>query len=115
MSTAGDLLSDMIQEARESWVLDPNDPKVLELPGEREPVVAAIHEDRLRVLHSGIVYAREVTEAEVLHWLTENDGRVRLGRLSDHSTRFDKRDFLNPHPDASPNDSTSEPEGNNGT
>lgn len=93
MSTAQDLLGDMIEEAAESWH-DDSDPKVIELPGERRPVVAVLDVDDLRVLHSGLIYARRVERDDILAWIDQHEGGAKMGRISDHSNRFVMTDFL---------------------
>lgn len=99
MSTAEDRLTDMVEQARASWKAE-DDPVIIELPGERQPVVAAVEEDRLHVIHSGTVYARTVSVEQILDYLDEEGGTARLGRLSEHSDRFDRDDLLELHPEA---------------
>lgn len=93
MSTAQDFLGDMIAEAAESWD-DDSDPKVIELPGERRPVVAVLDVDDLRVLHSGLIDARVVSRDDILAWIDQHDGGAKMGRISDHANRFRADDFL---------------------
>lgn len=71
------------------------DPDVLALPGEKAPVVADVNGD-LRVLHSGLVYARRVEHDEIRQHIEEHraDPRSpRVASLSEFSHRFDRSGF----------------------
>lgn len=95
-----------------SW--EQADPFVVALPGEREPVVADVaapgDDACLHVLHSGLVYAAEITKREVVEHLEENatkhgvnavpcGPRPAVACLSEFSQRFERQDFEDLHPE----------------
>lgn len=95
--SANQSVTEMVDEVRESWRSD-DDPKVIVLDEERHPVIAAPSDDLLTVLHTHLVYAREITPDQISEELSDDDVEARIDRLSSYSDRFERSDFTDFHP-----------------
>lgn len=85
-----------LEEITDTW--DSEDPTVLELPGEREPVVADVN-GTLHLLHSGLIYSRKIGVSDIREHLGQHEGGPRTRPLSEFSHRFDREDFEDLHPE----------------
>lgn len=90
-------VDDALERIDGQW--DEDDPEVLRLPGEREPVVADV-DGELRTLHNGLIYAAPLEREGIVEYCEEQGETPTVEDLSEFTHRFDKKHFEELHPDS---------------